>query len=426
MLITVLSGVRGDTRRYRSFHLYEQFRLAGVECLLSHITDPGLPAKMDRSDLVIFHRTAMDAYVARLIESVHRRGGLVLLDVDDLVFDLEAFDWIDSPDFQDPMRAALYKDEMRRHKDTLLACDAVIASTEFLAQQAGALGKSAWVHRNAFSLEMLALAKQAHLVRQPTAGKVIIGYASGTPTHDRDFQEAAPALRQVLLQYPQAELWLVGPLEPGSNWGSLQTHIRRQPLVPWRKLPEILAQMDINLAPLVRRNPFAQSKSEIKYMEAGLVSLPTIASPTEAYSFAIRPSQNGLLAGNDQEWAEALATLVEQAELRQGMGANAHQDVLDHYHPQVRAAQLLDTLDQIYTRLRSHTFRETMIQAAPHPVISSPEPQIRIGVEIEDRPTLAQMALYTLRHREISTLLKQIWVYFRRMLAPFFPYRKAP
>jgi hypothetical protein len=39
--ILILSGARGDTRRYRTFHLYEQTRLAGLECQLSHVTDRG-------------------------------------------------------------------------------------------------------------------------------------------------------------------------------------------------------------------------------------------------------------------------------------------------------------------------------------------------------------------------------------------------
>jgi hypothetical protein len=54
----------------------------------------------------------------------------------------------------------------------------------------------------------------------------------------------------------------------------------------------VVMMLDINLAPLVMDNPFAQSKSEIKYMEAALVRAPTIASPTDAYRFAIRPGEN--------------------------------------------------------------------------------------------------------------------------------------
>ncbi len=81
-------------------------------------------------------------------------------------------------------------------------------------------------------------------------------------------------------------------------------------MVPWRDLPEKLAKLDINIAPLVMNNPFGKSKSEIKYVEAGLVRVPTIASPTEAFKFAIQSGVNGILAADEEEWSDALAMLV--------------------------------------------------------------------------------------------------------------------
>lgn len=417
MLITVLSGVKGDTRRYRSFHLYEQFHLAGLECRLSHVTDPHLPDLLGQSGLVIFHRTALDPYVARLVRSVQDRGGVVLHDVDDLIFDPSAFGWIDSPDFQDPVRAGLYRDEMDRHRQALLACDGILASTGFLAEQAGSLGKPVRVHRNAFSLEMLSISQQAFDAVGPARRKIVIGYASGTPTHDRDFELVAPALREVMNRYRRVEVWLVGPLDAGPGWEHQPGRIQRIPLVPWRLLPFIQARFDINLAPLVGSNPFGQSKSEIKFMEAGLVQVPTVATPTDAFSFAIRSGENGFLANTPAEWLEHLNSLVEQPELRRSLGRKARQDVFERYHPLRRSAELLETLQQVYAGLGKESF--TAAFPAGQPVEPGPIPP-----QVEAQPALRQMAAYTLRHRGVFTLLKQVWVYLRRMLAPVFPYRR--
>ena len=68
--------------------------------------------------------------------------------------------------------------------------------------------------------------------------------------------------------------------------------------MPWRNLPSIQVRFDINLAPLEINNPFGQSKSEIKYVEAALLRVPTIASPSDSYSAAIRHAENGYLANN--------------------------------------------------------------------------------------------------------------------------------
>lgn len=426
--ILFLSGVKGDTRRYRTFHPYEQLRLAGVDCQLSHITDPRLLEKASRAGVIILHRIAMDRYVESLLAHWQQRGALLILDVDDLVFEPQAFRWINSPDFSDPLRAALYQEEMHRQRLTFDACQAVIASTEFLAGHVRQQGKPAWVHRNAFSLEMIDRAEAAYRSRPASTDRVVIGYASGTPTHDDDFALVKPALKKLLLQHSQAEVWIIGPLDPGREWGSLAQRIRRLPLVPWRELPEYLVQFDINLAPLVMDNPFAQSKSEIKYMEAALVRAPTIASPTDACRFAIHPGENGYLAIGDNEWEQALTLLIEQPHQRRLVGEEAYTHALRSYHPERRAAELLSTLDQISRHVLDSPFLAHDLNTQPEIEAgkSTPVPgDFRIDPELERHPTLAQRALYSIRYRGVRTLFVQIWVYFRRLVAPIFPFPPA-
>jgi len=423
--ILVLSGVQGDTRRYRTFHPYEQLCLAGVACQLSHITDPDLPAKIKQAEIVLFHRVTFDPLVARLLQVIEAHSGACLLDVDDLVFDPTAFRWIDSPDFQDPVRAALYQEDMRRNRLTLEKCQAVTASTEFLAEQVRLLGKPAWVHRNAFSLEMLALSKVAFQNKPAAPGRLVIGYASGTPTHDRDFEVAKPALQKVMRQYPHVELWIVGPLDPGRDWGELESRMKRLKFLPWRALPGMLAQFDINLAPLALDNPFSRSKSEIKYVEAGLVNVPTIASPTQAFCYAIRDGENGLLASSPQEWIETLVRLVEEADLRRKIGENAYSDVVRRYHPGQRALELLSTLDEISRSILGKPFngpQEPALSCIGPRGLPDEQDAFRISPAVERAPTLAQRGLYSLRYRGLHTLLMQGWIYLRRLAAPLFPF----
>ena len=85
--------------------------------------------------------------------------------------------------------------------------------------------------------------------------------------------------------------------------------------MPWRKLPEIQVQFDINLAPLEIDNPFGQSKSEIKYVEAALLRVPTIASPSDSYS-ACHPASGERLSGGECAGlgTDYLETLIEQPE----------------------------------------------------------------------------------------------------------------
>ena len=376
--ILILSGVRGDTRRYRTFHLHQQLRLAGVDAVLSHLTDPALPVYVRQANLVILHRIPYDHYVAALLDRIRRSGGLALMDTDDLTFQPEAFQWIDSPDFRDPVRRSLYQAEMLRQRQTLERCDALLASTDFLAGQVRSLGKLCWVHRNAANLELVSLSDEARrsrtearFERSAPGETVTIGYASGTPTHNHDFATIAPALQHTLAAFPQTRLWLIGPLDIGPGWTAFENRIQRIPAVPWRSLPALLSRLDINLAPLVLDNPFSQSKSEIKYMEAALVAAPTIASPTAAFQYAIRHGQNGFLAETVEEWQVALASLLDETR-RLAVGEQAYRDALRRYAPAVRAQEVVALLNEISAALGS----DLRLAAHPPELAASPPPLV--------------------------------------------------
>lgn len=416
--LLILSGVQGDTRRYRGHHLYEQLRLAGVDCALAHLTDPRAPALAAQADALVLQRVTWDRAAAALVEQAQRRGAPVLLDLDDLVFDEEAFRWIDSPDFADPTRVRLYRENMRRNRATLEHSQAALTSTGYLAKRVSDCGKPARVHRNGFSLEMLHLSNLALAQPRPPRERVVIGYASGTPTHDRDFALIRPALQALLERRPQVEVWLIGRLQPGGDWGGAASRVRRVDFVPWRRLPALLAGLDVNLAPLRLDNPFSQSKSEIKWMEAALVGVPTVASPTDAFAAAIRPGENGLLAGGPEEWLEGLLRLVDEPEERHRLGAAAREDALRGYAPWLRAPQALAALREAGVEIPTHDLSGLAGGLPPLDRID-----LWLDPRVERRPTVFDRGLYSLRARGPLTLAQEVWIYLRRLAAPVFPFK---
>ena len=417
--ILIFSGVRGDTRRYRSFHLYEQTRLLGLDSYLSHVTDREFRKKVEHSSIVFLHRAAYNKQIAWLEREIHQNNGLLIQDIDDLLFEPNAFKYIQSIDFSDPVRSTLYQEEMHLYYKTLQASDFVTTSTGYLAERVRELGKPVKVHRNAFSLEMLDRSEKFFQTKGRNDSGIVTGYASGTPTHNQDFALIKPALISILNHFSNVELWLVGPVDPGNDWGNFENRIRHLNLVPWRDLPEILARFDINLAPLRTDNPFGQSKSEIKYMEAALVRVPTIASPSDAFKSAIKHADTGFLASDVPEWEYSLETLICQPELRQHMGQAAFQDVMNLYHPAVRAKELIEIL----TGFVGNKYELS--------ITSTPDVNLKFNstlsywssAQAEKFPSLLQMGLYTIRYRGLLVLLKQIWIYLRRLTAPFIPYK---
>lgn len=422
--ILIVSGVQGDTRRYRAFHLREQFRLAGIDAGFEHITSATLEQSARSAQLLILQRVSWDKRVEKILRMVRNNRAIVLTDIDDLVFIPDSIRWIDSADFHDPVRASLYRETLERNFRTLQQSDGVIASTEYLAEQARALGKPAWVHRNGFSLEMLSLSREAMQTKKPTQETVVIGYASGTPTHNRDFSLVQPVLRQLMKRYPHLQISIAGHLNPGDDWGVAFSRIEKIPFVEWRRLPQVLAGFSINLAPLREDNPFSQSKSEIKFMEAALVGVATIASPTDAFRSAIRDGQTGFLASTPEQWENALTRLIEQPDLRTKIAAAALQEIIERYSPAHRAVQAVELINAVLDRFQSPLPR------LPQPSLIEPlDPnalqRLWTPSAFERHPTLIERGCYTLRVRGVTTLAREMWVYFRRLAAPLFPFRNT-
>lgn len=420
--ITILSGVQGDTRRYRNFHLAEQLRLSQMDCSTFHISDSQAEKAASLAKILILQRVTYDRILERILQSKHSQDSILLADLDDLIYLQDSFNWIDSPDFVDPVRARLYQENLERNRQTLQQCEGIIVSTGFLAQKVSELGKPVWVHRNAFSLEMFACANQALSDQVINEAQVILGYASGTPTHDRDFQLIQPILKQLLEDYPSVHLHLIGHVSRKLDWEAVSSKVHYLNFVPWRKLPNLLAQFSINLAPLRLDNPFSQSKSEIKYIEAALVKVPTVASPTEAFQHAIRHGENGYLAHSVEEWDMTLRSLIKNPSLRSTTGEAAHQDVLLRYAPWVRAEEAIHLLNSILQTLRPHW--QALPQRHLNPIsIPTSYRNLWVSEQTEKHPTLLERGLYTLRARGIVTLLKEIWLFLRRAVVPLFPFR---
>jgi glycosyltransferase involved in cell wall biosynthesis len=86
-----------------------------------------------------------------------------------------------------------------------------------------------------------------------------------------------------------------------------------------------MAHCDVAIAPLADV-PFNRYKSQVKYLEAGLLRLPFVASPT-VYANYVIPGRTGLIADDQQEWQEALTALVGNPQLRRDMGEAAAEHV---------------------------------------------------------------------------------------------------
>ena len=342
--------------RYRIENLVESARRLGWQADWApseHVNGRMIEGR----DVVFLWRAGWSDHIEGVYRTARELGARTVFDVDDLMFrtDLarrEVIDGIRSQRFAEASVRALFD----RIACSLGQADLCTGPTLELVAEMRALGHAAMVLPNGFAPSTVAASRRAVRIQNHHEDDLVrIGYASGSRTHQKDFAEAVPALARVLAERPQIRLVLFR--DPLSGEGVVlagefdaltpfASRIEWRDLVPVDRLPDELARFDINLAPLEPHNLFTAAKSELKYFEAALVDVPTIASPTGPFARAIEHGVTGFLAADEAGWHAALIALVDDPALRRRVGRGAYHDALWHWGPQRSDAALLAVLGQ--------------------------------------------------------------------------------
>ena len=332
--VLFITGGLGDSARYRTEHVAEALELHGLKTSVTVQDNPFLSRYAGRFSIFVFHRVMYTGSVAKLIQRIKERHGEIIFETDDLVFDSEYFQHMDHYRNMNYFERKQYQGGVGAEILADPYVNVCTASTSFLVERLAERGKKVFLVRNVLSqhdvteLNRLYEKRKNEVLRSV---KVVIGYFSGAKGHDKDFATIAPVLGRILNRYPQVELFLAGPLDVGDALEAYAERIWRTPYVPRFEHFANIAHTDINLAPLEVGNPFCESKSELKWFEAGIVGVPTVASATAPFREAITDGADGYVATNESEWQEKLTRLIEYPDERRRMGERARQTVLARY-----------------------------------------------------------------------------------------------
>ena len=125
-------------------------------------------------------------------------------------------------------------------------------------------------------------------------------------------------------------------------------HLR---LVPWSEEDEVelIRSLDIGIMPLPD-TPWTRGKCGYKLIQYMACGLPVIASPVGVNTSIVEHGVTGFLAETEDEWREALATLLADPELRQRMGEAGRKKVEAEYSLQVWGPRVASMLMQVLER----------------------------------------------------------------------------
>jgi len=288
---------------------------------------------VEHADILVLCRARYSDRLGGLVTRARNLGRQVVYDVDDLVIDIDHTHLLAYSLDQDMHDEAMWNEwfgYVGRLSTLMRLCERVIVTNDYLAARvAECSGKPVSVIPNFMNRAQLAysdrLFEAKHARRFAREAHLHIGYFSGSPSHNRDFEIASPALGRLMANDPRIRLRVVGILEVKGPAAQYAERIERLPFQDYIRLQQLIASTEINLAPL-QDNMFTNCKSELKYFEAAAAGTLTVASPTFVFAEAIDDGENGWLSANhqwDDKIAEAIAALDDGAQAYERMAVAA-------------------------------------------------------------------------------------------------------
>lgn len=312
-------------QRYRVHHQMEQLNSRGLT------TDEVFYEKLDLDQLkyyrgFVFFRCPVTDTVKEFISRAKKQNKTCFFDIDDLVIDQKYTNQIKYVQQMSLVEKQHYDDGVNRMRQTLELCDYAITTTDRMKVELENYTKEVFINRNVASDEMIAESNKALATARKNPSRVVIGYFSGSITHNEDFQMILPSLMKLLAKHRNVYLKITGLLDVPKELKEFSDRVITTGFSDWRKMPYEMASCDINLAPLTN-TVFNEAKSENKWVEAALVKVVTAASNIGAFKDAVVNNQTGVLV-EDDEWFKALDDLIVDSEKRQQIAARAHKEVL--------------------------------------------------------------------------------------------------
>jgi hypothetical protein len=309
-----------STFRYRVFNVIEALRASegsGVKASWFSADEiDSVRSLLPRLSTLVLARLRYCGAVSDLIAAARAFGVRVLMDCDDLVFDLRYAQLVlvnNDQSSDDEVELDQWYAYVGRLNATAQLCDGGIATNSHLAGMLeGVCGGPVSIIPNFLNRRQEELSRQLLAAKAGRAfrgnGRVMIGYFSGSRTHNKDFRVALDALMQLMDADDAIDMRIVGFMEGHGALSRFGKRVQAIPLQDWLNLQVKIAEVDINIAPL-QLNDFTHCKSELKFFESAIVGSYTLASRSQTFERALTEPSSGTLVPNG-EWLDALKSAV--------------------------------------------------------------------------------------------------------------------
>lgn len=324
-------------KKYRVLQKVELLSNTGVKCAIVPYQNISQSInQMQLATQVVLYRVPHGELVKAVMAEAQRLGIAVGYDIDDPIFDMEVYRKNPNLEYLAKAEKSALLDSAIRYLNTIKQVDFVVTSTLGMEAVLKKHYQGDIIHwPNVIDGETLSILQS--LDDETTFEKnddskeqtvVTIGYMSGSRAHEKDFRIIEQPLYEIMAGHSEVRLIAAGYCRLPGRFAEFNQRITEFPFAGYQGYFSYLKKIDINIVPLVR-DEFNECKSGIRFLEASMLYIPTVASAVGDFNHLIKHGKTGFLAQTGQEWTEAIEKLISQAELRKKIGTSARQFVVD-------------------------------------------------------------------------------------------------
>ncbi len=282
---------------------------------------------IQQSAIAIFYRVPMSDEFKTYLMEIERLKLKSYYDIDDPIFNLELIESNKNIIYLEESIVSNLIEDSYKYQQAMMNMSHFIVSTsgikKVIMSQFGIKKKRVFVRRNAIDENTLRLSKNSIKNNGESEGVIKIIYATPSLTHSADFTACSRAVVKILDKYKgRVKLVLMGDVELPLLLKKFKKNIVHEKSGSYEKFMQILGGCDINIVPLLD-DEFNATKSNIKFLDAAIVKIPSICSPVGDYDL-LQDGKECFLANNEQQWIEKLSILIENKKTRTKMGKDTY------------------------------------------------------------------------------------------------------